>query len=393
MAGFEVVVVGSGVAGGSTAYHVARQGRNVLVVERAKPATEPAASWASAGGVRRQGRHAAEAMLASESIARWPLLEAELGADVGYLQGGNLKVAEGDREAEQIAEFVDEQQANGFADVRLLDRKEALAIVPGLSDTVTAASYSPQDGQADPPLTTRAYANAAQRHGATYWNDTTTLGLLVEGQRVVGVRTSRGDVRADAVVLAAGVWSDEIARTAGIGLPMRTRAPQMLLSSAAPPGTLRPVIGTTGRRLSLKQLRDGEFMLGGGWPGITSGDRRSYTMLDSSVEGGWAAALAILPAVGEQRIIRKWCGLEAETFDQIPLIGPWPGVDGLIIATGFSGHGFAISPAVGRCIADQLAGRPTPELAGLDPSRVASFDRLAVERYVNDRSEASLAVG
>jgi len=393
MAGFEVVVIGSGVAGGSTAYHLARQGRKVLVVERSEPATEPAASWASAGGVRRQGRHAAEARLAQEAIARWPSLEAELEADMGYQQGGNLKLGEGDREADQIADFVKEQQANGFTDVRLLDRKEALEIVPGLSDTVTAASYSPQDGQADPPLTTRAYARAAQRHGAAYWNETTTLGLLLEGQRVVGVRTSRGDVRADSVVLAAGAWSDEIARSAAINLPMRTRAPQMLLSTSAPIGTLRPVIGTTGRRLSLKQLRGGEFMLGGGWPGVVSEDRRSYTFLDASIEAGWAAAVAVLPAVGEQRIIRKWCGLEAETFDQIPLIGPWPGIDGLVIASGFSGHGFAISPAVGRCIADQLAGRPTPELAGLDPSRVARFDPLAVERYVNDRSEASLAVG
>jgi sarcosine oxidase, subunit beta len=200
-------------------------------------------------------------------------------------------------------------------------------------------------------------------------------------------------VRADAVVLAAGVWSDDIARTAGIDLPMRTRAPQMLLSSPAPLRTLTPVIGATGRRLSLKQLRGGEFMLGGGWPGITSADRLSYTMLESSIRDGWAAAVAILPAVGEQHIVRKWCGLEAESFDKIPFIGPWPGVEGLIVATGFSGHGFAISPAVGRCIADQLAGRPAPELAGLDPSRVSTFDPAEVARYVHDTSDASLAVG
>lgn len=393
MASFDVVVIGSGVTGGSAAYHLARQGRRVLVVERARPATEPAASWASAGGVRRQGRHAAEALLAIESIERWPSLEAELETDMGYHGGGNLYVGEGDAQDEIVARFVERQQANGFADVRLLDRQEALAVVPGLAETVTSASYSPKDGQANPAMTTRAYAQAAERHGATAWNDTATESLIVQGGRVVGVRTSRGDAYAEAVVLAAGVWSDEIAQTAGIFLPIRTRAPQILISSPGSVGTLKPVMGTAGRKLSLKQLPTGEFMLGGGWPGIPSADRRSYTMLDESEAGGWAAAVGILPAVGEQKVIRKWCGLEAQSFDAIPFIGPWPGLDGLTIAVGFSGHGFAISPAVGRCIADQLAGRPTPELAGLDPSRIASFDPVAVEQFMNDNAIASLAVG
>ena len=322
----EIVVVGSGVIGSSIAYHLARQGRQVLVVERERPAVEPAASWASAGGVRRQGRDPAEAALAIESIERWPSLAEELGADLGYQQGGNLYVGEGDQEAEIVAQFVERQHANGFADVRLLDRQEAHEVAPALSETVTAASYSPKDGQADPVLTTRAFADAAARHGATAWHDTATLSLIVEGARVTGVRTSRGDVQAEAVVLAAGAWTDELALTAGLTLPIRTRVPQILISSPATPGTLLPVLGSAGRRLSLKQLPSGEFMLGGGWPGIASEDRRSYTMLDASIEGGWAAGVGIVPAVGEQRIVRRWCGLEAESFDHIPLIGPVTGL-------------------------------------------------------------------
>jgi sarcosine oxidase subunit beta len=396
MASAEVVVVGSGVIGSSIAYHLARQGRRVLVVERGRPAGEPAASWASAGGVRRQGRDPAEAALAIESIERWPSLADELGADLGYQQGGNLYVGEGDQEAELLVGFVERQHANGFVDVRLLDRREAHEVAPALSETVTAASYSPRDGQADPVLATRAFANAAERYGATAWHDTATLGLIVEGSRVTGVRTSRGDVQSDTVVLAAGAWTDELTLSTGVRLPIRTRVPQILISSPAPRGTLRPVLGSAGRRLSLKQLRSGEFMLGGGWPGIASEDRRSYTTLDPSIAGGWAAGVAIVPAVGEQRIVRKWCGLEAESFDQIPLIGPVVGLGGpagLTVAVGFSGHGFAIAPAVGRCVADQLAGQATPELAGLDPSRAAGFDPDLVEQFLTDRSEASLAIG
>ena len=393
MAGYEIVVIGGGVNGSSIAYHLARQGRNVLVVERAEPAVEPSASWASAGGVRRQGRHPAEAQLAIEAIDRWPSLEAELDADMGYQQGGNLYVGEGEAEVDVVAAFVKRQHENGFSDVRLIARMEALEIVPGLNDHVSACSFSPKDGQADPALTTRAFAAAARRHGATYWNHTASMALITERERVVGVRTSRGDVHADAVVLAAGAWSDELAATAGVRLPIRTRVPQILISTPAPPGTLRPVIGSVSRRLSLKQLRGGEFMLGGGWPGFASADRRSYAMRDESIEGGWAAGAGLLPAVGQQRIARKWCGLEAQAIDEIPFIGCMPGTDGLTVAAGFSGHGFAIAPAVGRAVADQLAGCPTPELDGLSPSRIATFDTAVVDRWISDNTEASLAVG
>ncbi len=396
MTGYDIIVIGSGVIGGSIAYHLARQGRRVLVVERGRPAIEPAASWASAGGVRRQGRHPAEAALASEAIARWPSLPAELGADLGYQQGGNLYVGEGDAEAEKVARFVLEQQANGFTDVRLLDTKEIRELAPALSETVTAASYSPQDGQADPALTTRAFAAAATEYGAVSWHETATKRLLVEGGRVTGVETSRGAVHAEAVVLAAGAWSDEIARTAGLTMPISTRVPQILISSPAPVGTLRQVLGSAGRRLSLKQLPTGEFMLGGGWPGVASQDRRSYTMLDESIAGGWAAGAAIVPAVGRLQIVRKWCGLEGESFDGIPFIGPaanMGGPAGLTVAVGFSGHGFAIAPAVGRCVADQLAGKPTPELAGLDPARALAFDQDALGRFLADRSVKGLGVG
>src|SRR5439155_18135196 len=280
-------------------------------------------------------------------------------------------------------EFVRRQQGNGFADVRLVDRKEAIEIVPGLNERVTAGSYSPSDGQADPARTTRAFAAAAERHGATYWNGTESLRLLARGERVIGVQTSKGEVEAEAVVLAAGAWSDDLATSVGLRLPIRTRVPQILISTPGPPGTLRPVIGALSRRLSLKQLDSGEFMLGGGWPGDAAPDRRSFTMRPESEKGGWAAAAGLLPAVGEQRIARKWCGLEAQSIDVIPFIGAVPAHPGLTVAVGFSGHGFAIAPAVGRAVADQLAGRPTPELDGLSPARIARLDPAAVERFLS----------
>ena len=239
---FDVAVIGGGVTGNSIAYSLARQGRQVVVIERSGIASEPAASWASAGGVRRQGRHPAEARLAIEAIERWKTLEQELEADLHYRQGGQLLLAENDAEAEELITFVQRQQSMGFTDVRLVDRQEVHQLVPGLSERVVAGSYSPSDGQADPPRTTRAFARAAQRAGATYWTGTAALSLSMSGAKVTGVRTERGEVESKHVVLAAGAWSDELALTVGLRLPIRTNALQMLLSTPARVGILRPVI-------------------------------------------------------------------------------------------------------------------------------------------------------
>ncbi len=380
----EVLIIGGGVIGSSIAYHLGRQGRHVLVIERSSVAAAPAASWASAGGVRRQGRHPAEAKLAVEAIEHWRTLEQELETDLHYRRGGNLLLAESDAEAEQLTMFVRQQHEMGFADVRLVDRKEAHTLVPGLNDRVVAGSYSPSDGQADPALTTRAFAAAAERHGATYWTGTAVLALRSQNERVIGVQTERGEVQAEHIVLAAGAWSDDLATTIGLRLPIRTRALQMILSTPAPAYTLQPVLSAINRILSLKQLMDGAFLLGGGWPGDPTPDRRSYVLRPSSVQGNWKTACELLPIVSQQGIAHAWCGLEAQSFDDLPFIGTIPGLDGLTLALGFSGHGFAIAPAVGRCVADQIIGNAVKELDDLSPSRMATFPPNQVEAFVSE---------
>ena len=378
----DVVIIGGGVNGSSTAYHLARAGKSVTVVDRWEPATEPAASWASAGGVRRQGRHQAEAALATEAIDRWRTLEEELGADVRYRREGNLRVAETDDEAETIRQFVETQHANGFTDVRLVDAKEAREIVPVVNDRVVAGSYSSEDGHADPAATTRAFAAAAQRHGATYLTNTTATELIVENNRVAGVRTSAGDILADATVVAAGAWSDALLAPLGIVLPVRMHALQMVLSTPTTPGLVKPVMGGISYRLSLKQLPSGEFLLGGGWPGQPSTDRLSYVRIDESVAGNWSHGARLIPLLNELDIARSWCGLEAISIDEIPYVGRYSGFDALFIAAGFSGHGFAIAPAVGRAVADQILGKDVPELSGLTPDRLDTMDAAAVQTYI-----------
>jgi sarcosine oxidase, subunit beta len=385
----EVLIVGGGVIGSSIAYHAARQGRTVLVVERKEVAVEPAASWASAGGIRPQGLHPAEAALARAALARWPTLAEELEADFNYRKNGHLLLAQSEVEAEQLQRFVQRQHELGFAEVSLVDRKTAVSLVPGLGEQIVAGSFSPVSGHADPRLTTRAFAAAAQRHGAIYWTGIECLALHRVADRVVGILTGRGNVQAEQTVLAAGAWSRELAGSIGISLPLRMRVLQTLLSTPAPPGILLPVLSTARGTLSLKQLPDGAFLLGGGWLGDPTSDGRSYILRQESQQENWSLACEVFPLLGKLQRANAWGGFQAHSLDGLPFIGSFSGLPGLTLALG-SWYGFALAPAIGRSVADYLAGLPTPELDQLTPDRIAHFAPAQVAAFLTEPARASV---
>jgi sarcosine oxidase subunit beta len=368
----EVLVIGGGVIGSSIAYHVARQGRSVLVVERNEVAVEPAASWASAGGIRLWEQDPPETPLALAASKRWPTLTGELEADLQYRQGGHLMLAENQAEAEHLQSFVQRQRELGFADLSFVDRKTVFHLVPGLGEQVVAAAFSPASGHADPRLTTRAFASAAIRRGAIYWTGTECLSLQRFGDRVVGAQTGRGPVQAEQTVLATGAWSRELAGSIGIRLPIKISVLQVLLTTPTTPDLLRPVLSAAGRALSIKQRPDGAFILGGGWLGDPTPDGRSYTLREESKQGNWITACEIFPPLRELRCADAWGGLQAHSLDDLPLIGSFSGLQGLALAFG-SWYGFALSPAIGSAVANHLAGLPTPELDQLSPDRIAHF--------------------
>jgi len=356
-----VVIVGGGLMGLSAAFHlrVADPAVPVTVFERARVGA--AASGASAAGVRVMGRDPAERALALESLRRWPTLDRELEGETRYRRDGGLRVAIDAAAWAAVPDWVAAQRADGVP-LEILDEPAMRRLAPGLARECVGGVYSAIDGQAEAMPTVLAFGNAARRRGARIADGVDVRRVVVEHGRVVAVEGSDGTrVACDVAIVAAGAWSAALVAPHGLELPLHTRALQMLLTAPAPKALMQ-VLGCFERPLSLKQLADGAYLIGGGWPAlITDEPGNRYEILADSVSGSRAIAGAVYPSVTTVELARSWAGLEAFTPDEVPLIGPVPGVAGLIVAAGFCGHGFALAPAVGDILARLALGRDAHE--------------------------------
>jgi sarcosine oxidase subunit beta len=362
----EVVVVGGGAIGCAVAYELARRGVTVALIEAATIAA--GASGASAGGVRQQGRDLRELPIALRAIRRWPYLSEELGADLHYRQDGNLRLAERPEDVSALERRVAGERALGL-DVRMIGLAELRELVPGIAPSVLAASWCPSDGHAMPSLVTHAFARAAARLGARVLQRTQVIGITLHRDRVAGVTTTRGEISCRWVVNAAGAWSAEIARMVGVSIPIEPRALQMLVTEPMPL-RLRPVLGSVNRRLSLKQLPGGAYLIGGGWPGRLDRVTLRTWLLPASIVGSLRDARAVYPPLERARLVRGWAGIEAIAADEVPILGTVGEVEGFVFACGFSGHGFALAPAIGELIAELITtGYPSLPLDALSPAR------------------------
>ena len=353
-----VVIVGGGLVGLSAAYHLRRfePAARVTVLEREQVGM--AASGASAAGVRVMGRDPAERVLALHSLARWPDLDQELAAATGYRRGGGLRVVLAEADLAAAAAAVCSQRADGVP-VELIDERQARALVRGGSDTAMSGGARPMDAQTEGPATVRAFAAAAGRLGARIEEGVGASALVVEAGRIAAVERSDGVRQAcDVVLLAAGAWSAALLAPLGIAVPLQVRALQMLLTEPGP-AALEPVLSAWGEPLSLKQLGDGSYLIGGGWPAeIMDEAGNRWALREESVAGSLALAEMVYPPLDELALVRGWAGIEAFTPDDLPLLGPVPGIGGLLLAAGFSGHGFALAPGVGEILARLALGQP-----------------------------------
>ncbi len=355
---FDVVVIGAGISGAASAYEIALSGLRVVLLDRYAPAAM-ASGWTLAG-VRQSGRHPAELPLAMQAVKLWEQLAERLDAPTHYRQRGNLRCARDAGEVAIIEQLIAEQRAAGLEMIRL-EGSAVRDAAPALSEKVVLASLCPTDGQADPKASVAAFVQAAERAGAVLRFGERVTSIEAQAGRVQAVVTDKGRIATARVVLAAGVYGNELLEPLGMRVPLDVMMVTMVNSTPLPP-LLEQVVGTGYANGGGRQEYNGRFRAGGGhepWHGeVEEGATPTVRPTVQSVHHALGVFGELVPAFRTARIESIWAGLIDQTPDALPVLDTGAGLDGLAIAMGFSGHGFCLGPLTGKVMCDFVHGRP-----------------------------------
>jgi sarcosine oxidase, subunit beta len=366
--GAEVVIIGGGIIGCAAAYYLSRRGRKVVLLERSVIGGE--ASGRNGGGVRSQCRDRRERSLAIASIKLWVGLEQELGFDVEYVQGGNIRLATNEGRMEALRREADEELADGLA-VEMWGRDEVRRRAPCLSDVFIGAKYCPTDGTANPLLVAWALGEAAKRSGATLLTRTEAVTLEARAGEIIAVRArdELGDLCVEApwVIHAGGPWTPLLSQTFGLSVPIEPACSTIAVTQSMP-FLFREFLSSHDLGVYARQARAGQVHIGG--VGTVVGTFDQDVSADT-LERLARAAGQMLPALRGINLLRAWAGTIELTPDKVPIIDRIDGIRGYILASGFSGHGFCLGPIAGKLLSEMIVdGAPS---LSLDEFRLARF--------------------
>ena len=367
----DVVVIGAGIMGLVTAWHLARlrPELRVVVVERGYLCS--GASGRNGGGVRAQWASATNVALMRESLARFERFATEMKINIWFRRGGYLFLARSEERARELAGSVEVQRAHGLR-TRLVDGAEAARIVPGIAVAdLVVGSFNPDDGVLFPWPMVMGYARAAVDAGVGIFPFTQVDAFESDGTRVRAVVTSRGRVETERVVVAAGAWSPELLRMIDVELPSHPHRHEICASEPLKP-FLGPLVAELASGLYFSQSMRGEIV--GGIGDALAPDEARH---DSSLRflGRYAKGLTrAMPRLGGVRVMRQWAGLYDITPDGNPLVGPIDELAGVWLTSGFMGHGFMMAPIIGELSAQLMVGEASAETRAI-------FDRWNLRRY------------
>ncbi len=362
----DVLVVGGGVIGCAIAFELAKAKLAVALVERGSPGSE--ASSAGAGMLAPQAESSAPSPLLTLGLQSKTLyadlaleLRERTGLDIEYETGGNLHcfLDEGDEAAARAAHA---WQREAGLKAELLDRADTLALEPDLSPEIRGALFLPEDHWVNNPRLVTALANAADLERVTWIRGEATA-VLRTGDRLTGVRVGDEEVGAATVVLAAGAWSGQLAATAGLHLPVRPVRGQ-IVSLEGTPRRYRHLLHRKDHYLVPRV--SGEILVGASmeWVGFAK------QVTAAEIRGLLDSAIRLVPALGRAPIKATWAGFRPWAPDNLPVIGPWPGVEGLVVATAHFRNGILLAPITARLIREWVVDRaPFFDLTPFLPDR------------------------
>lgn len=377
----KIVIVGAGISGCSIAWNLAIRGYSDIVVLDKGYLTNGATGRCGAG-VRTQWGTEANCLMALRSIEFFEHAKETLDydGDVEFKQEGYLILATNAAEDLQFEKNVKLQNRLGIPS-RKVTKEEALTIVPHLNpDAFVSATYCKKDGHLNPFKMTDAYYRAAKRQGATFRFYETVIAIDVEDGSVKSVKTDKGIYPADIVVNAAGGYSQEIGRMAGVDIPVYSENHEILATEPIEP-MQGPMVMSFSKNIYCQQVPHGSFLMGRSNP-FAEHDHdisSSHAFLDEMAK----TVCHILPKIGELRVVRQWGGSYNMSPDRQPIVCASDHVGGFYMACGFSGHGFMFAPMTGELLAQIIAGEPTSlDVSGLDIKRFDTHTDAAIEKSV-----------
>ncbi|MCV0426013.1 MAG: FAD-binding oxidoreductase [Roseibium sp.] len=365
----DVLIIGGGIHGSSTAYHLAREGISVILLEKDYVARH--ASGVNAGGVRVLGRDLAEVPLSKISMQMWQTLDSELDADTGFRSTSMVYIAANEADITTLKQREARMNAAGHTHERIIDQRELRELLPYVHPSCTGGAVSQQDGHANPYRSTNAFRLAAERFGASIVEGTELRNLRRVGSSWIA-QTPKGTFEAGTVVNCAGAWADKVALMIGDNVPLNHAAP-MLMITARMPHFVEPVVGAVSRQLSFKQFENGTVLIGGGAKGFAERAANKTRLDYEKLANAARTTIDFFPIMTRAAINRMWAGLEAYMPDNLPVVSPSANAENAFHAFGFSAHGFQLGPIIGKVTADMiLTGQPGFDLSAF---RVDRYDR------------------